>query len=175
MLSLMVIPLLLFLPTNRLLAVDYKHTIELDRMSFSWTLDGKDIHIRLKAETKGWVAVGFNPKRAMAGANFIIGYVKRREVKIQDEFGIRLNDHIRDVINQGENNVTNVSGRESRGETTISFTIPLDSGDKNDTKIDPDSINKVLLAFGTQRDNFHTKHIFRTALNVNLKTGDYTQ
>lgn len=173
--SLMVIPFLFFSAPTQLSAVQYDHTIELDRMSFAWKLDGKNIHIQLKAKTKGWVAVGFNPKKAMQGANFIIGYVKRRKVKIQDEYGIRLNDHIRDVLNQGENNISNVTGKESRGVTTISFTIPLNSGDESDTKIDPKSMNKVLLAFGPAKDDFHTKHVFRTALNVNLKTGAYNQ
>ena len=173
--SLVLIPITLLITTAQLSAVEYDHTIQLDRMSFAWKLDGKNIHIQLQAKTKGWVAVGFNPKKAMAGGNFIIGYVKRRKVKIQDEFGIRLNDHIRDVLNQGEDNVSNVTGKESRGVTTISFTIPLDSGDESDTKIDPDKTNKVLLAFGPQRDAFHTKHLFRTALNVNLKTGAYSQ
>ena len=154
-------------------AQSYDHKISLANISFEWSIEKQNIHIQLVAKTKGWVAIGFNPTGKMQGANFILGYVKRGKVKLQDQFGIRRLTHIRDELNNGQSHVSNAAGSEKRGKTTISFTIPLDSGDKSDKKIDPQGETKVLLAYGPARDNFTTKHKFRKALSVNLSNGVY--
>ncbi len=40
---------------------DYDNKIALEQISFEWRIDGKEIHIRLAAETAGWVGIGINP------------------------------------------------------------------------------------------------------------------
>ncbi len=167
------IAMLIMMIPAQLVAVEYSQKISLDKMSFEWRLNNKMIHIRLKAETKGWVAVGFNSTNSMKGANFVIGYVKRGKVRIQDSYGIRMNEHIRDIMNNGKDDIMDVSGKEEGTSTTLQFTIPLVSGDKNDKKIVPGLFTKILLAFGPDRDSFDTEHLFRTVLTVNLTTGEY--
>lgn len=152
-------------------AQTYDFKKEFKGMSMEWKVDSKMLHVRLVAETKGWVGVGFNPKTGMKGANFILGYVKRGKVKIIDEFGVRNTDHINDELNGGTTNVSNIEGSEKRKETTISFSIPFNSNDASDTVIDPNGKTLVLLAFGPDRDNFHTRHKFRTKFTVILSTG----
>ena len=156
-------------------AVEYEHKIQLKRISFEWRLNGDQLDIRLKANTKGWVAIGFNKEGSMKNANLILGYVKRGKVKISDQFGIRQEEHIRDIMTGGQINISNQKGRETFNQTTISFSIPLNSGDKRDFAIDPTQESIVLLAFGKNYDNFQSKHEFRTALKVNLTTGAFRQ
>ncbi|MBU2628798.1 MAG: DOMON domain-containing protein, partial [Proteobacteria bacterium] len=111
-------------------AMDYKHTLEAKDMQFSWTIEGDQIHVKLSAKTTGWVAIGFDPENAMEGANIIIGAVKDGKVKIEDHYGDRKRGHTSDEELGGKNNVLNPSGSEEDGVTTISFTFPLDTGDK---------------------------------------------
>lgn len=152
-------------------AAEYEHQISLQKMIFDWRLENERIYIRLKAATKGWVAIGFNPENGMEGADFVIGYVKRGKVKIEDAYGVRHTQHIRDELNQGENNIEDVSGKEFGGFTELMFSIPLNSGDSSDKPIDPDGETTVLLAFGPDRDSMHSRHTFRTTLKVNLAKG----
>ena len=78
---------------TNLYAVEYDHTLEDKKISFSWTVDGEKIHIKLVAKTEGWVGIGFNPSKKMKDANFILGYVKKGVVKVTDEFGTSATGH----------------------------------------------------------------------------------
>lgn len=153
-------------------ASDHMHRIDLKKLKFSWTIDGNVIHIQLVGKTKGWVAVGFNATSQMKDANIIIGYVKKGKVKISDDFGVTRTKHKPDKKLSGKSNLKAVSGNEKQGITTLNFTIPLNSGDKNDGVIQPDGNTRVILATGT-RDSFRFGHNFHATLDVNLETGRY--
>ncbi len=152
-------------------AAEYDHEVKDQNISFAWKVEPDTLAVKLTAKTTGWVAVGFNPTESMKDANIIIGYVKKGEVKIDDDFGNSKTSHISDTKMGGTSDITVVGGSETDGVTTIEFTMPLDSGDKNDHKIDVNGDTKVLLAYGAGRDTFLTKHKYRTALKVNLSTG----
>jgi len=152
-------------------ATEYQHELTDKKMSFAWTVNGDNLAVKLVAETEGWVGIGFNPVEKMAGANFILGYVKKGEAKIVDEFGHDDNKHKSDTKLGGASDVTLVEGTEVDGVTTIEFTIPLESGDKNDTKIDVNSDTTVLLGYGGGRDSFRAKHKYRSTFIVNLSSG----
>jgi hypothetical protein len=154
-------------------AGDYAHTIDITSMTFSWTVDGANLNVRISAKTDAWVGIGFNPTEAMKDANFILGHVKGAEVTVVDHAGTGKFQHMEDTTLGGAANVTNISGSESDGVTTIGFTIPLNSGDPRDPVIVPDAETRVLLAYATGRDSFGSKHKFRKALTVNLATGSY--
>lgn len=152
--------------------MEYQHTLESDNMNFSWSLDEDRIHIEISAKTTGWVGIGFNPEKAMKGSNIIIGAVKKGKAKIEDHFGNKTRGHIPDSKEGGQNHVENASGNEVDGFTTLSFTIPLDTGEKFDTPIKADGTDIVMLAYGGGRDNFKGRHPFRAVYKVNLKTGE---
>lgn len=161
-----------FVVTPHLWSMEYEHNLKADNMSFAWTVKGTEIHIEISAKTTGWVGIGFNPEKAMQGANIIIGAVKNGKVKIQDHYGNRQRGHIADTKQGGTDHVKNAMGNEQDGITTISFTIPLYAGDKFDTDIKADGINIVMIAYGGGRDNFTGRHPFRAVYSVNLKTGE---
>ena len=156
-------------------AAEYDHKIQLKKMSFEWRVNGVNLDIRLKAKTKGWVAIGFNTEGSMKNANLILGYVKRGKVKISDQFGVRREEHIRDIMTGGQSDISNKKGSETLNQTTVSFSIPLQSGDKRDFAIKTAQETIILLAYGKRSDNFQSKHEFRTAIKVNLRTGAYRQ
>jgi len=149
----------------------YDHEIKDQKITFAWKVDGDKLAVKLTAATEGWVGIGFNPSKEMKDANFILGYVKDGETKLIDEYGDSEATHAPDDKAGGSNDVTLVGGNESGGNTTIEFTVPLKSADKNDTAINGAGENLVLLAYGGGRDSFKTKHNYRNALKVNLATG----
>lgn len=152
-------------------AAEYTHEVKSKKIAFAWKVDGDTLAVKLTAETDGWVGIGFNPVKEMKGANFILGYVKNGVAELDDDFGTDENSHKPDTKLGGTSDVTLVGGTETGGVTTIEFTIPLNSSDKNDTKIDVNGDTTVLLAYGAGRDSFKSKHKYRTALKVNLSTG----
>jgi len=128
-------------------------------MRIEWKIDGANLRVRLSARTKGWVGVGFDPSTAMKDANFIIGYVKDGQAFIRDDFGAGMFSHKADTDLGGKDNVTEKSGTEKDGVTSLAFTIPLDSGDATDRPLAAGKSAKVLLACGNDdADDFTTKH-----------------
>ena len=143
-------------------------------IDFEWKVDGANLHVKLKAKTAGWVAVGFNPEtgRTMKGANLIIGLVRAGKAEVLDHFGTMKDKHKDDDKIGGQNNISNVSGSEEKGATEVAFTIPVNSGDEKDAALSLDGDNIVLLAYG-KSDRIVLKHKFRAVLSLNLSTGEH--
>ena len=158
--------------TLPLSAMEYQHTLEVKNMQFSWTIEGDLIHVQLSAKTTGWVGIGFDPEKAMSGANIIIGAVKKGKFRVEDHYGNRKRGHANDEKLGGKNDVINPSGSEKDGVTTISFTFPLNTGDEYDKPINPQGKSLVMLAYGSGKDSFKTRHPYRTIYELNYSTGE---
>jgi hypothetical protein len=144
-------------------------SITIDRISFTWKVEGKNLNATVKAPTTGWVAVGFDPAVVMKDANVIIGYVQDGEVVIRDDYGDTLFGHRSDLDGGGTDDISNARGKEQNGSTEISFTIPLDSGDECDRKLAPGETHKVIFAYGPNgADDFFTVHEVRTWTNLKI-------
>lgn len=152
----------------------YDHKIAVENIVFEWKLADEIIHIRLTAKTEGWVGIGFNPSTRMKDANFIIGYVKKGNVKVTDHYGITERQHEKDTKLGGQMNISDIAGKEENGVTEITFSVPLNSEDSMDRPLWTDRDNIVLLAYGAGRDSFRAKHKFKTALKVNLSTAEFS-
>ena len=155
--------------------IAYSHKIEVKNMVFQWQIDGDKLNIELSAPTTGWVGIGFNPSDGMKDANFILGYVKKGKAKVTDHYGTQLRQHKKDTKLGGKKDVTNAKGGEKDGVTTISFTIPIDSGDSKDQALAVDQDTVVLLAYGSGRDSFNARHKTHARLSVNLTTGAHAE
>ena len=140
------------------IAVEYDHETEVRGMTFSWKVADGNLHIKLMGRTTGWVGIGFNATDKMKDGNFILGYVKDGKAQIIDDYGVSKNAHKDDEKMGGTDNATLIGGTEKDGRTTIEFSIPLNSGDKMDTVIDPAGETVILLAYGGSRDSFISKH-----------------
>jgi hypothetical protein len=156
---------------GQLMAADYQHEVQDKDISFSWSVAGEDLAVKIVAKTDGWVGIGFNPSNKMKDANYVLGYVKDGKAEISDEFGTRDNAHDTDEKLGGTSDVVLVGGSEEGGITTIEFTMPLDSGDAYDRPIQIDGDTVVHLAYGAGRDSFRSKHKYRTSMVINLATG----
>jgi len=146
----------------------YNLIIKEKKMLVYYKIKDNMIFFKLVARTKGWVAIGFNPKLIMKGANIIIGYVKKNKTYIFDHYGTGIISHKIDTSIGGKNDVTNISGYEKNELTELKFSIPLNSKDKYDTEIKLNKKTVVLLAFG-RSDNMKKRHIYRKKLKVVFK------
>jgi len=101
--------------------------------TLEWRTNIDTLDLRLRFPTTGWIAVGFGATGEMEGSDIYIGYVADDgTVTVVDSYGTSPQTHAPDIDEGGQDNVTNVSGETRRGTTTISFTIPLESGDSRD-------------------------------------------
>lgn len=156
-------------------ATEYAHTIDTKKMSFAWKVDGEKLLVKLSAKTTGWVGIGFNPSKKMKDADYVLGYVKKGEAKIRDDFGTEEKKHKADEKLGGSSDATLIGGTEVDGTTTLEFSLPLSSGDKYDTTIDPAGDTIVLLAYGGKRDSYISTHKYRSTLKVNLTSGAFEE
>lgn len=132
-------------------------------MVFRYRVVGDSMEVEVEAPTTGWVAVGFDPERGMQGANFVIGYVAGGEATVEDHYGNGMTSHSSDESLGGRRDVTEVTGTESDGSTTIGFRLPLDSGDEYDKPLESGGEYTVLLAYGPNNaDDVTSYHQFRT-------------
>lgn len=153
-------------------------TVSAGGVTFSFMNDAQNLYGILKAETTGWLSVGFAPQDRMQGANMIIGYVEDGKAVVRDDFGTGRSSHDSDEnlkwqngdkLNPGINNVTSVSGEETSNpkRTRITFTIPLNSGDPFDRILVPGEKYKIILAKGSS-DDIVKKHTERGTAEITL-------
>jgi hypothetical protein len=133
-------------------------SISANKFTFSYRVDGANLVAKLSYPTKGWLAVGFNPTDKMKDGNFIIGALKDKMPVVQDEFGTSPLEHKADTLVGGKNNIVASSVVQIGDTTTLSFTIPLDSGDPKDAKLEKGKEIKIIFAAGKEPD-FSRKHI----------------
>jgi hypothetical protein len=128
-------------------------TVKAGKFTFSYVIEGKNLKGSVSVKTNGWVAIGFNPKNIMQDANIIIGTIIDGKPFLSDDFGDEMFSHRPDTSIGGTYNI--LAGdvkQDSGGTTTMSFTIPLDSGDPKDTKLVPGQKVKLIFSTGANFD-----------------------
>lgn len=149
----------------------YAYKMTVGKMQFHWRADGKELRVKLQAPVKGWVSVGFNPGKKMKDANFIISTFENGRAVVTDQHGIDPKNHKKDIDLGGEDNVRDPSGSQTDTETEVRFAFPLQSPDRLDKPIRPDS-TVVMLAYG-KSNQMAQQHVFWAKARVNLSTGSY--
>lgn len=171
----MKLTILLFLISGFLQAETQSNTppqtraIQAGGVTAELSIQGEYLHVRMSADTTGWISIGFDPTRQMADANIIIGYVSDGKLFIADDYGTSRMGHHRDTSRGGTDDIVSASGTESDGGTTIDFSIPLDSGDSMDRPLALGKRYRILLAHGPKgADDFTTYHADRGAVWVDF-------
>lgn len=148
--------------------VDSEDIVELDNgakqivvegITLRWlkNVSNQTITFTLSAPTAGWVAIGFDPGFIMKGADLKIGYVNKSGTYVEDHFANGWASHKSDEKLGGTKDISDVSGLETGTTTTITFTIPLNSGDEYDYDLSTGEEVEVMLAYG-ENDTITKKH-----------------
>jgi hypothetical protein len=120
--------------------------------------EGDSLTVEVFAPVQGWVAVGFEPRRRMEGADLAIGYVDDAGVTwLRDDFGTGATSHDADVSLGGTDDLVLVSGEQTEAGTRIVFSRPLASDDTHDSSLEVGKRHTVLLA-ASDTDGFAAQH-----------------
>ncbi|MEX1364909.1 MAG: DOMON domain-containing protein [Nannocystaceae bacterium] len=123
-------------------------------MIFDWRVEGRSLRGRMQAPTTGWVTVGFNPEDSLAGSKLVMGYVAGDEVVVEEHIADPPNHRPKTQLG-GHHAVSEVSGAERDGTTTIEFLLELDSGDPVDVVLRPGSRYHLTMAWSHEDDLYH--------------------
>lgn len=136
-------------------------------VTFEWHLDETHLHGRMSAQTTGWVTIGFNTERDLAGTRLLMG-------RVRADGTAEVEEHIADPPNHrpktelgGRNIVSNVRGEEQDGVTTIEFSIERSSGDEIDIVLDEGIEYYVTFAW-SRDDDFYHHSAQRSAIDIRL-------
>ncbi|MBI9094319.1 MAG: hypothetical protein JEY71_05505 [Sphaerochaeta sp.] len=153
---------LLLSATSHLFA---ENTGEFDKdWSFSWVFKADTIEFTMSAPTTGWISLGFNPTKRMKDADYILAYVENAQVYLSDEYGTGNTSHRSDVSLGGKESAKAISFIEEAKKTTITFSLPRNSGDQYDTVFVEGEKCKVLGAYSTSK-NFSSRHRKRDSVD----------
>ncbi len=148
---------------------DGYRVVETEEFTFAWRVSGDNLDVRMSAPTTGWVSVGFDPTRAMRDADMKFGFVSNGSAEMADHFGTSAIQHDFDTEIGGSRDLRNVSGTEADGRTTLSFTMPLDSGDEYDAALASGQEHVIIYAHGGDGvDDYSTKHVARGGFKIQL-------
>lgn len=132
---------------------------EMDGFTLEWEITGDSMRVSMSAPTTGWIALGFHATAAMKDADILIGYVDASGAHLRDDFGTDYTRHQPDVELGGSSDFSGLEGSEADGITTLSFVLPLSSGDSHDRHPAPGQPCKVILAAGSDgNDSFSGMH-----------------
>ncbi len=124
------------------------------RLAYTVTNDGV-ISVGIKAKTSGWVAIAIGSPHGHS--DVWIGYVSAGQVTLLDTHDASESGaHPLDTANGGTNDLTNITGSETSGVTTIEFKRKLDTGDKYDIPLVTGS-NVITWAIGPS-DDINAEH-----------------
>lgn len=145
-----------------------ENTVEFAKdWSFSWIFKADTIEFTMTAPTTGWISLGFNPTRRMKDADYILAFVENGKVYLSDEYGTGTTSHKSDISLGGEDSAKAVSFQEGSKKTTITFSLPQNSGDKYDTIFVQGEKCKVIAAYSNSK-SLKSKHKKRDSADIVL-------
>ena len=132
-----------------------------------WRMDAENIYIGMRAETDGWVAIGFDPRSRMDEADIILGFVSNGQTSIIDSIGTApISSHPEDTDEGGTADIIEFAGSESGESTIIEFKRLLTTGDAQDKSLSEGPV-EIIWAYGSG-DNPSQQHSDRGTSEIIL-------
>lgn len=141
--------------------------IEQNGMTVTWRVMDERMYFKLSAPTTGWLAIGFNETKNLAGTYLLMTRVRNGEPEVIEHYTQSPGTY-RPISDLGsEPSVGDVIGSQSRLSTTVEFSIPIKRVSKYHKElINGDPLN-MLMAFSRHTD-FQHHSIMRTSVRVNF-------
>ncbi len=132
-----------------------------------WFNDDSNLYIGIETESQGWVSIGIDPENAMKGANFILMANENGKMKVRDDYGTSNFGHSPDIELGGTEDILEYADKSSGANYSYELIIPMDSGDKYDKRLIPETEYTLLLAVSNDAD-FSRKHLSRSKTAITL-------
>ncbi len=140
---------------------DLMVTYDNGRYEVYWTFESNQMYMAIRAQTTGWVAIGFDPTDRMKDADMVYGWVTAQRAFVLDLYATGVNGpHPEDTTLGGTYDLIEATGRETAGWTTLEFRRNLNTGDTYDNVIPTTGTIPIIWAVGPV-DDFTTQHIRR--------------
>ena len=104
--------------------------------------------MKVSYATTGWVGIGFGKTGLMEGSHIVLGFVAEGKATVIDQFGYQGHKHVSEEKVGGKDSLTARGGTFADGKTTITFSMPLNTGNPKDPVLVGGETFKVLLANG---------------------------
>jgi len=118
--------------------------------TLDWKIHDNVIDVKLGFETNGWVGFGIGKTGMMEGSHIILGFVLDGKATVVDHFGYAKDKHGPQDKVGGKDTLTARDATFAGGITTISFTMPLSTGNPKDPVLMAGEAYKIILANGGQ-------------------------
>ena len=118
--------------------------------TLAWKVHDNAIDVKVSYATNGWVGVGFGKNGTMEGSHIVIGFVLDGKATVADHFGYAHDKHGPEDKVGGKDTLTARGGTFIGDKTTITFTMPLNTGNPKDPALVEGETYKVILANGGQ-------------------------
>ncbi len=159
----------LSLPSQPLFTLGMEEkSVTIDGMTVRWSLQaGSMIECTVTAPTTGWIALGFNTRDDIVGTNLIMASVEQGKVRIEDQYVVRAGEHVPVATLGGTSAISNVSGTEQHGITTVSFRIQQHPEDRFHHHL-TEAASVFLICAYSMEDDFAHHSRFRKHIRVTL-------
>jgi len=133
-----------------------------------WHNDKSNLYIGLQSKNNGWASIGFDPEKAMQGANLILVAMDGDNPIIRDDYGDGMFSHTPDEELGGNTDIISYAGKKNDSGYTFEFAIPMDSGDDFDKKLESGQQYTVILAVHASSIDFDLRHTSKSSTVILL-------
>lgn len=116
--------------------------------TLGWKIHDNAIDVRVTYATNGWVGFGIGKTGTMEGSHIILGFALDGVATVADHFGYGHDKHGPQAKVGGKDSLTARDAKFADGKTTVSFTMPLKTGNPQDPVLAAGETYKVILANG---------------------------
>lgn len=135
------------------LAAGPSRHVALGAVTFAWHHDNQRLYGTLTAPTSGWIAVGFNTARSLAGTRFVIavtGRAPRVEMHVAGDMGHPTIESL-----GGQSGLADISGESAAGSSILRFSLPHHSAAPHPLELAPGTPIHLMLAWSHEADFAH--------------------
>lgn len=149
---------------------EYSNRQQLDGNNFVlyWQVEGDTIYFAIESTAKGWVSIGFEPKRVMANADMVFGIVGTTVQAIDAYSTGQFGPHPADTDQGGTNNILAFAGKRTVQGVIFEFSRKLVTEDSKDKPIIPGKDLKLIWAWSNSL-SFTAKHNRAGQVVINVK------
>lgn len=141
--------------------------VKKNEMIVSWSYKGDRILFEITAPTQGWLAIGFNDKPVLTGTYLLMGRITDLGVELVEHYTISPGNYKPIESIGGDVLVSEISGKEILGKSTIRFSIPIAKRDRFRKDLSKNSSYNLVMAF-SREDDFQHHSIMRTSVEIVL-------
>lgn len=136
-----------------------QQTISTNGIFFAYQIEDDRLNCTLKAETKGWIGIGFNSRNSIVGSDLLLFNIVDGKPSSTDLFVKSAGNPKKDTELGGKNSIKILDSKETGNTSMVQFSIALNSGDPYDFKHKVNQEFWLILAYSMDDDFEHHSRV----------------